>query len=192
MKPITEPRAIGQRAARQSSRDGSIRPILSMTGCAVPMLQVASTSPRPNSATARTINSMPSRSQSCPKLSRGTPVWESMPTVESSRPATPIASPLITESPTTARQVRPSRTSAKYSGGPNAKAKPARAGASKTRPTRPTVPAMNEPIAAMPRATPARPWRAIWCPSTAVMTPLASPGTLTSTEVSVPPYCEPA
>jgi hypothetical protein len=56
--------------------------------------------------------------------------------------------------------------------------------------TAPT-PAMKEPTAATLRAAPARPCRASWCPSTAVMTLAASPGTLMSTEVSVPPYMPP-
>jgi hypothetical protein len=53
------------------------------------------------------------------------------------------------------------------------------------------VPAMNEPMAAMPSAVPALPCSAIWWPSMAVITLDASPGTLISTEVSVPPYCAP-
>jgi hypothetical protein len=53
------------------------------------------------------------------------------------------------------------------------------------------TPARKEPIAEMLSAAPARPLRAIWCPSTAVITLAASPGTLTSTEVSVPPYIPP-
>jgi hypothetical protein len=59
------------------------------------------------------------------------------------------------------------------------------------RPSVPSVPAMKEPIAAMPSATPPRPWSAIWWPSMAVITDDDSPGTLMSTEVSVPPYWAP-
>ena len=47
--------------------------------------------------------------------------------------------------------------SAKYSGGPKASATPARIGAKKVTPTRLRVPATKEPMAAMPRAGPARP-----------------------------------
>jgi hypothetical protein len=50
---------------------------------------------------------------------------------------------------------------------------------------------MNDPIAAMPSATPPRPCSAIWWPSMLVITVLDSPGTLMRTEVSVPPYCAP-
>ena len=54
-----------------------------------------------------------------------------------------------------------------------------------------TVPAKNEPIAAMPSAMPARPCFAIWWPSSVVTTALASPGMLTRMAVVEPPYCAP-
>ncbi len=54
-----------------------------------------------------------------------------------------------------------------------------------------SVPAMNEPMAAMPSAGPARPWRAIWWPSSVVTTEAASPGMLTRMAVVEPPYMEP-
>ena len=85
-----------------------------------------------------------------------------MPMVPSSRPATPAARPLSTEPPTAASAVRPSSTSMQYSGGPKASATLASGGASSIRPSVPKVPAMNEPMAAMPSATPARPCSAIW------------------------------
>jgi len=50
----------------------------------------------------------------------------------------------------------------KYSAGPNFTATRARVGASSISPTTASVPAMKEPIAAMPSAGPARPLRAIW------------------------------
>ncbi len=50
---------------------------------------------------------------------------------------------------------------------------------------------MKEPKAAMPRAGPARPCRAIWYPSMQVMTDAASPGMLTRMEVVEPPYWAP-
>ena len=52
-------------------------------------------------------------------------------------------------------------------------------------------PAMNEPIAAMPSAGPARPFRAIWWPSSVVTTEDDSPGMLTRIAVVEPPYCAP-
>ncbi len=54
-----------------------------------------------------------------------------------------------------------------------------------------TQPAKNEPIAAMPSATPARPCLAIWWPSSVVTTEVASPGMLTRIAVVEPPYWAP-
>jgi len=53
------------------------------------------------------------------------------------------------------------------------------------------VPAMKLPIAAIPSAAPARPCRAIWNPSSAVTTDVASPGMFTRIAVVEPPYCAP-
>jgi len=53
------------------------------------------------------------------------------------------------------------------------------------------VPAMKEPMAAIPRAGPALPFRAIWYPSRQVTTEAASPGMFTRTEVVDPPYIDP-
>jgi hypothetical protein len=49
------------------------------------------------------------------------------------------------------------------------------------------VPAMNDPMAAMESAAPARPFWAMAYPSTQVMTEDDSPGTLMRIEVIVPP-----
>jgi len=57
---------------------------------------------------------------------------------------------------------RPSEVNAKYSGGPKSSANSASGGAKKVIPMMETVPAMNDPIAAMARAAPARPFLAIW------------------------------
>ena len=54
-----------------------------------------------------------------------------------------------------------------------------------------TVPPMNEPMAAMPRAVPALPCRARAWPSKTVTTDDASPGSRSRTEVIVPPYWAP-
>ena len=54
-----------------------------------------------------------------------------------------------------------------------------------------TQPAMKEPMAAMPSATPARPCLAIWWPSSVVTTEVASPGMLTRMAVVEPPYWAP-
>ena len=86
---------------------------------------------------------------------------------------------------------RPSTIKPKFSGGPKRIATAAMSGAKKVITTTPIVPAMNEPMAAIPSAAPARPWRAIWWPSMQVTTEAASPGMLSSTEVVEPPYIAP-
>ena len=53
------------------------------------------------------------------------------------------------------------------------------------------VPAMNEPIAAMASAGPARPCIAILWPSMVVITEADSPGMFTRIEVVEPPYIAP-
>ena len=78
-----------------------------------------------------------------------------------------------------------------YSGGPKSSAKLATSGATRVSATTETVPPKNEPIAAMPSAVPARPWRASAKPSNTVTTEDASPGSRSRTEVMVPPYCAP-
>ena len=53
------------------------------------------------------------------------------------------------------------------------------------------VPATNEPIAAVAKAGPARPFRAILLPSSAVITDPLSPGVFSKIEVVDPPYMAP-
>ena len=103
---------------------------------------------------------MPSMSQSWPNMNRVFPTWGSTPMVAIIKPTSPIISPLTRPPPTSDSAVRPTSTSAKYSGGPKYSAAAASGGASSVKPIVPNVPAMNEPIAAMPSAAPARPWRA--------------------------------
>jgi hypothetical protein len=59
------------------------------------------------------------------------------------------------------------------------------------RATTDSVPATKEPTAAMARAAPARPRRAISYPSMQVITDAASPGIRMSIEVVEPPYIAP-
>ena len=58
--------------------------------------------------------------------------------------------------------VKPRSSRPKISGGPNRSAIDVSGGARSMMPTTLNVPAMNEPIAEIPSAGPARPWRAIW------------------------------
>ena len=91
----------------------------------------------------------------------------------------------------TTAKIRPRTISEKYSAGPNSSARPVSGAPSAATSTVATQPAKNEPIAAIESAAPARPWRAIWWPSSAVTTEVASPGMLTRIEVVEPPYCAP-
>ena len=66
---------------------------------------------------------------------------------------------------------RPATISAKNSAGPNfERQRGERHGDHAPAPTVASVPPTNEPMAAMPSAEPARPWRAIWWPSMQVTT----------------------
>ncbi len=64
-------------------------------------------------------------------------------------------------------------------------------GATKVRPIVASVPAINDPIAAVPSAAPPRPRRAILLPSKAVIIEALSPGVLSKIEVVEPPYIPP-
>jgi hypothetical protein len=86
---------------------------------------------------------------------------------------------------------RPTSISAKNSGGPKLNASRASGGATTISASVAAMPPMNEPMAAIPSAVPPRPCFAIWWPSKQVMTEAASPGTLISTDVMVPPYMAP-
>src|SRR5271170_989469 len=116
----------------------------------------------------------------------------SEPTIDINSPISTMASALRMDplASTTAKQ-RPSTISEKYSAGPNSSASEVSGAPSAATSTVETQPAKNDPMAAMESAGPARPWRAIWWPSSVVTTDDASPGMLMSTEVVEPPYCAP-
>ena len=84
-----------------------------------------------------------------------------------------------------------SRVSAKYSAGPKRSAALAMTGAEKVSAAVASVPATNDPIAAVASAAPPRPARAIRCPSTAVITEALSPGVFRRIAVVEPPYMPP-
>jgi hypothetical protein len=87
----------------------------------------------------------------------------SKPTIESISPNSMLMYPLTAFSPVSpVTVVRPSSIRAKVSGGPKLSAHLASVGDISISITTPNVPATNEPIAAMPRAGPARPLSAIW------------------------------
>ena len=82
--------------------------------------------------------------------------------VASHKPTSSANKALTMESPArNTTMARPRTIRAKYSGGAKRKAKRASGGAISINPSTPTVPAINEAMAEMPNAAPARPWRAI-------------------------------
>lgn len=81
--------------------------------------------------------------------------------------------------------------SEKYSAGPNSRPSRVIGWARAAIITVATVPAKKDPMAARPSASPACPFRAIWWPSRAVTTAVASPGMLTRIAVVDPPYWAP-
>ena len=104
----------------------------------------------------------PSASPDAPKVKRDMPELTSVPTMPTSRPSTIIAIVLSSEPcASTAAAISAMHISEKYSGAPNLSAISARGGPSSAIRIVPTVPAKNEPIAAMASAGPARPCFAI-------------------------------
>src|SRR6478752_7359370 len=84
-------------------------------------------------------------------------------------------------------ETRPTIINEKYSAAPNFRAISVRGGAKTATRKVETVPAKNEPRAAIARAAPARPLRAIWYPSIAVTADDDSPGMLMRIAVVEPP-----
>src|SRR5262245_65876017 len=91
----------------------------------------------------------------------------------------------------TTAATRPSTIREKYSGAPNDWPTRANGGAKAAMMKVATVPAKNEPSAAIASAEPALPWRAIWWPSMQVTTEEVSPGGVTRVAVVEPAYGAP-
>jgi hypothetical protein len=87
--------------------------------------------------------------------------------------------------------MKASTISMKYSGAPSCTANSATIGANSVTSTVASVPATNEPIAAVASAAPARPFLAILKPSSAVTIVPVSPGVLSRIDVVEPPYIAP-
>ena len=108
-------------------------------------------------------SSMPCASCTEPNVNRRRAEIESIPTVPRARPSATITKALRIEPPDRRERSRiPPRVIAKYSGGPNRMATSASQLAASMIPTTPTVPAKNDPTAAIVRAAPARPFLVIW------------------------------
>ena len=132
--------------------------------------------------------SMPSCSSSSPKVKRKAPELTSVPmrpkrspskTMQMAFKSEPVASTVALTSPNTIRL--------KYSAGPNWKASSVKGGAKAAIKSVATHPAKKLPMAAIPKAEPARPRLAIMWPSRHVTTAEASPGMLTRMAVVEPP-----
>ena len=149
-------------------------------------------SAKPNNPIATVTTPMPSVSSGMPKANRATPELTSVPTMPSSRPTTIIAIAFSSEPcASTTAPIRPSTISEKYSAGPNLSASSDSGIATDATRIVATVPAKNEPRAAIVSAAPACPLRAIWWPSRQVTTDDDSPGMLMRIAVVEPPYCAP-
>ena len=115
-----------------------------------------------------------------------------MPTSPSASPIKSAVRPRSALAPRTALTVvKASTMSMKYSGGPSRTAYSATIGANTVTSTVAMVPATKEPMAAVAKAAPARPFLAILLPSMAVTMDPASPGVLSKMEVVEPPYMAP-
>ena len=116
----------------------------------------------PNRPMASAVNERPSASPRLPKVKRGVPVILSRPTVPTASPSTIMVAVLSREPPDT-RVMVPSASSISTTStdGPIATITRASGGATSIRPRTETVPPMKLPTAAIIKAGPARPWRAI-------------------------------
>ncbi len=166
--PSSEPRAVpriaGMTEALNSAQLGSRRPTFFVnTSRCSRCSRFAMISPKPNMPIAITASSMPSDSSGISKLKRATPEFTSVPIIPSSSPSTTMASALRNDPcASTTAAIRPSTISAKYSAGPNLNAISESGGANAASRKVATVPAKNDPKAAIASAGPARPLRAIW------------------------------
>ena len=115
-----------------------------------------------------------------------------MPTNPSVRPSSRLSQPCSRDAPSIVVTITKASTiSAKYSADPNASASFTISGAVTLSASVASVPATNDPIAAVASAAPARPLRAIWWPSIAVTIVALSPGVLSRIDVVDPPYIAP-
>lgn len=187
------PRSVGRAMRRMSSR-------LSVTvvsrqevggpwsGC--DRLRATSDRAKTPMASARML--IPDASSGRPKVRRWTPGSSSVPTNPSRMPSSTMATAFHTDPwASTIDATRPRIIRAKESGAPNCRAMPDSGGANSAMITVETVPAENDAMAAAASAAPARPFRAIRCPSSAVTTLDASPGRFIRMAVIKPPYCAP-
>ena len=151
-------------ALHNSLRLGQIEPTFSvMESRASPLDKFTIISVNPNRPIEMATKSMPSWSSAMPKSKRKVPELTSAPMIPRRRPKMIMAKALSTEPlANTTAPTRPKTIRLKYSAGPNLKASSIKGGAKAATKIVAKQPAIKEPIAAIPRAVPAFPWRAIW------------------------------
>ena len=165
-KPTSEPLTKAKRQSFRSCIVGSrfFSPLGTgsmSSGLSGSMLAI--TSPTAKMPIATMTKSMPPSNSVWPKVKREVAVNRSVPMPAIHRPTSMDSKALVSESPARSTTIaRPSTISAKYSGALKASESLASGGATSISRTVPMVPAMNEAMALMPRAAPARPFRAIW------------------------------
>jgi hypothetical protein len=192
-KPTTLPRNMLHHEPMSARKRMVTRPYFD---AAAPAHSVCS-STRSTSLTAKspmvtTTKSSPSNSRSCPKVKRGRALFGSMPMVARKRPRPGRREGRATLLPDTLDSAENAKImSAKYSAGPNRMAHLARAGARNTSPRIDSVPPTNDETAASASASPPRPCLVIACPSIAVTTAEAVPGTLSRIVLIELPYWDP-
>ena len=126
------------------------------------------------------------------KVNLSTPVMPSVPTVARKRPKRQERMPRRTEPPEIPETtLSPSRVRAKYSGGPNCRAKLAINGVATIMTKTLKIPPMAEAMMKIHRARAAWPCLARACPSMTVQTAEGSPGIPKRTEVMDPPVIPP-
>ena len=159
-KPMKVPRMIAPRENMNSLKLTQTRSALTnATSSPLTLLSSnVSTSLTAKSPMAMMTKSMPSWSLSSPNVYRVTPDWRSVPTVDSITPNSTARIPLRMLLPARLETVaKASTTTMNFSGDWNSVVTCDSGGPNSISPTTAPVPAMNDPIAAMARAEPARP-----------------------------------
>ena len=123
---------------------------------------LAMTSPTAKIPIATTTNSMPPNMEAWPNVKRDVALNRSVPMLAIHKPTSMAKIALVSDSPASKTTIASPKTiNAKYSGELNASDSLASGGATSINATTLNVPAINEAMALMPSAAPARPLRAI-------------------------------
>ncbi len=163
MKPTTVPRPIAGADSFRSFQRGTRSLSFGRMALMVSLFsRLRRISEMPNRPMASAVKDSPSASPRLPKVKRGTPVSLSRPTVPIASPSTIMAAVLRRDPPETKVMTHSaSSISTTSTDGPIATMTRASGGATSIRPRTETVPPMKLPTAAIIKAGPARPWRAI-------------------------------